>query len=123
MKTRLFGYCLESSEIEWTLLTSCRQYRTWLSTRFCTAEERPARSARLRDIEDFESFYGQAIDLARSMGSKGDFLVEPHVGFLPSSHLLSAYIVWKDDDHGSTFIVSSVEMTWLNGVALNQIAA
>ncbi|KQR32391.1 hypothetical protein [Agrobacterium cavarae] len=113
MRQDLIGYCLESGFVDWTLLTSCSAYRKMLSESFCRAEERQERAHRLTAIHDFESLYWDAIDMARSMGSDGHFLKEPHIGVLPSSGQQRYYLIWSDDDHGSIFVISPVEMPWL----------
>ncbi|CDN94221.1 hypothetical protein [Agrobacterium tumefaciens] len=114
MITDLFAYSVQTLDVDWETLTPCNDYRAKLATVFCKEKERSLRRSRLADLQEFEDFYWEALDAGRRAGSEGRFLVEPHMGFLPETRCMSAYLVWKDDVHGITYFVSPVEMPWLH---------
>ena len=109
----LYAYRVETIEITWDNLTSCDDYRKKLAIAYSAEEDRPTREEHLSALVKFESFFKSALEAARRIGSEGNFLVAPHIGFLPGNARMCAYLVWRDDDHGSTFIVSPIEMRWL----------
>jgi hypothetical protein len=71
------------------------------------------------DCIGFESFLSQwenAKTLARDRGWEGDFSKDPRVFFLPnpsSGDFLHGF-VWKQKNNGITFIISEVELPWIN---------
>ena len=119
MRTELFAYRIDTLDVQWDTLTLCDDHRMKLATAFCAEQERSLRHSCLVDLQGFEDFYWAALDAGRRAGSEGGFLIEPHVGFLPTALSMSAYLVWKDDVHGITFCVSPVELPWLHGSSCN----
>lgn len=110
----LYVYQLENVEIAWDKLVRCEDYRSKLATMYALEGDLKHRQAHLATLVKSEEFYVAAMDASRSMGSEGNFLVKPHVGFIPTGHCMSAYLVWTDDDHGSVYVASPVEMPHLD---------
>lgn len=109
----LHAYQLENVEIAWTNLVRCEDYRSKLATIYALEQDQNCRQAHLARLLQLEEFYEAALEAGRSIGSQGDFLVKPHVGFIPTGQCMSAYLIWTDDDHGSMYVVSPVEMPHL----------
>lgn len=61
----------------------------------------------------FYGFLHRALDAGRKVGWEGDFRGEPYVGFLPDPHEPRTYLVWKQENNGDTFVVSPVELPYL----------
>lgn len=66
-------------------------------------------------IEGFERFVEAAYQAAREVRWEGDFRTPPHVGFLPNAEGGEPipFLVWKQDNNGTTFVVSPVELPYL----------
>lgn len=67
-----------------------------------------------RALARYESFRDRALDLGRDLGWEGDFREGPFVSGLPSNdNDAPVVIAWKQDNNGSTFVVSPLELPWL----------
>jgi hypothetical protein len=67
--------------------------------------------------EDYQRLKVAALELARRAGWEGDFREGPYVSGLPASDLDSwgeILIGWKQDNNGTTFIVSPYKLPWLD---------
>lgn len=64
-------------------------------------------------VEQFNQFLENGKAAARRVGWEGDFRDDPHVGFLPRYDSLLPYVVWKQDNNGTTFVVSPVPLPYL----------
>jgi hypothetical protein len=110
----LHVYQLENVEVDWDNLVRCEEYRSKLATIYVVEPDPNLRQAHLATLQKLEEFYVAAMEASRGMGSRGHFLVKPHVGFIPTGHRISAYLIWTDDDHGSMYVASPVEMPHLD---------
>lgn len=63
-------------------------------------------------LDDFEN----ALRAARHEGWEGDFrgAATPRVLWIPGAIKFDYAFVWKQDNNGTTFVVSPVEMPWLD---------
>lgn len=109
----IYAYQLDGVEIEWKNLTRCDDYRCKLANIYAVEQDEGQRKIQLAKLLKFEEFYGAGIEAGRNIGSQGNFLVEPHLGFIPTGLCMSVYLIWEDDDHGSMYVVSPVEMPHL----------
>lgn len=66
-------------------------------------------------IASFQNFTERALAIGRRNGWEGDFRsgTTPHVVILPNEDAPKIGLVWKQDNNGTTFVVSQVEMPWL----------
>lgn len=68
----------------------------------------------------FADLYASALEAARGHGWEGDFRGDstPRVIFLPESDCGITFkpaFIWKQDNNGTTFVVSPYPMPWLRG--------
>ncbi|ROO59110.1 hypothetical protein EDC02_0897 [Micromonospora sp. Llam0] len=56
-------------------------------------------------------------DAAPNIGWHGDMRHLPSVGVIPDPPAVTAYLVVKQDDNGTTFIVTASDTTWLDSHA------
>jgi hypothetical protein len=114
MKT-WFAYHLDPIDFGWEYLP--------------TIAETEARSAAFDQTKDefesnvcpaaqFTNDLRNAYRLARDEGWEGDFRdgEEPRVLWLPIADGFKYAFVWKQDNNGSTFVVSPVKLPWLSPV-------
>jgi len=67
--------------------------------------------------QQFLEAISEARDAASKLGWEGDFREEPRVFWLPDADTgeLVFGFVWKQDNNGSTFVVSPLPLPWLDG--------
>lgn len=63
---------------------------------------------------DFWRHFETAKELATAEGWEGDFRQGPRVFFLPGEGEFEYGFVWKQDNNGTTFVVSPHPLTWLD---------
>lgn len=63
--------------------------------------------------EDFENDWNEAKRLARENHWDGDFARGPIVFWIPTHNTFCYGFAFKQDDDGATFVVSPVELPWL----------
>lgn len=68
------------------------------------------------DQSDFEEFFGQAKEIARSTrGWEGDIRQGPFVAGFPVHDGGAFVVAWKQDNNGTTFIASPQRLLHLEG--------
>ena len=65
------------------------------------------------DLTDFLDRWSRAKDAASEKGWEGDFRHEPCVFWVPADTEFDYGFVFKQDNNGNTYVVSPVEMPWL----------
>lgn len=65
-------------------------------------------------VDDFEYAWGEAKELAYGAGWEGDFKHDPVVFWVPVTDGFQYGFVFKQDNNGSTFVVSPVPMPWFD---------
>ena len=65
------------------------------------------------DLEDFLRYWKSAKDAASTKGWEGDFRNEPVVMWIPNDSEFKCGFAFKQDSNGTTFVISPVEMPWL----------
>lgn len=70
-------------------------------------------------IAKFIADFDRARRLAHEKGWEGDFRTghEPRVLWLPTELEFQYAFVWKQDNNGATFVISPVQLSWLDDVA------
>lgn len=111
----LFAYRINPVDFGWEDLLPADEYRRRLALRYAECDHVYERQELLDRIQQFETFFAAAMDAGQEVGWEGDFRKEPHVGFVPVEVSMSSYIIWKQDNNGDTFVVSHLELPWLNG--------
>jgi hypothetical protein len=111
----LKAYCIMPIDLGWDYLPTVREF----AERLAMAEvdimlTQETRSGLLLDkfIADFK----EAQKLAMQVGWEGDFRGEPHVFCIPIESQIAYGFVWKQDNNGSTFVVTAEPMPWLDGL-------
>jgi hypothetical protein len=64
----------------------------------------------------YETFLKSALEAARKVGWEGDFREGPFVSVLPDPDNMgtTVYVGWKQDNNGTTFIVSPFPLPYLD---------
>ena len=80
--------------------------------------ERSVGSMRKNDIDDsvlqgFLRSWESAKDAASQKGWDGDFRLEPVVMWIPNDTEFNYGFAFKQDNNGTTYVISPVEMPWL----------
>lgn len=65
-------------------------------------------------LRDYLEFRDAALGLARKIEWEGDFREGPFVAGLPSIDQSRILIAWKQDNNGTTFVVSPSPLPWLD---------
>lgn len=70
-------------------------------------------------LPDLREALTQAKALAKQVYWEGDFRTgtEPHILFLPDEGDFSYAFVWKQDNNGSTFVISPHPLPWLDRIS------
>ena len=66
------------------------------------------------DMNDFIAKWESAKDAASDAGWEGDFRNEPVVFWVPCESEFECGFVIKQDNNGTTFVISPTSMTWFN---------
>ena len=104
-------YQLAPIDIGWENLRTVRETAAALL-------ERSAAVAKRNDVDDsdlraFLRSWESAKDEATARGWEGDLRIEPAVMWIPDDTEFNYGFVFKQDNNGTTFVVSPVEMPWL----------
>lgn len=70
--------------------------------------------------EKFSKDWEQAVTIAKSMGMSSDFRQEPSVLWMPSELQMEYGFVFKEDNNGTTYVVSHIEMPWLESISMTR---
>lgn len=70
--------------------------------------------------EKFSKDWEQAVTIANSMGMSSDFRQEPSVLWMPSNLQMEYGFVFKEDNNGTTYVVSHIEMPWLESISMTR---
>ncbi len=68
------------------------------------------------DLEKFFSDIQRARSLAEEAGWEGDYRDRPRVFWLPDENDFSCGFVWKQDNNGTTYVVSPHPLPWLDAL-------
>jgi hypothetical protein len=69
-------------------------------------------------LSEFIKAYHNALDMARKVGWEGDFRsYTPRIFWLPDDTEFSYAFVWKQDNNGTTYVVSPYRLIWLEELA------
>ncbi|WP_052757368.1 hypothetical protein [Sphingobium chungbukense] len=66
-------------------------------------------------LDNFWKHFELAKRLAAQEGWEGDFRQHPRVFFLPDENQFRYGFVWKQENNGTTFVVSPQPLSWLDG--------
>lgn len=72
-----------------------------------------------KKIKAFLKQLDLAKEMAREIGWEGDFRHEPYVFYLPSEGEFVYGFAFKHDNNGDTFVISPIELPWLDQIALH----
>jgi hypothetical protein len=82
-------------------------------------EEFESREDRQNEARVFSDNWEYAKRIASKNFWEGDFREDPRVFWLPGECGFEYAFVWKQDNNGTTFIVSPIPLTWLEQDSLN----
>lgn len=113
MPRQLYAYHISPMDFGWSLMSTTQQFmRTLLD--YASPEISPKRVA--SNLADFGRFCEEALEAGDKVGWEGDFRGSetPRVMVLPGEVYPYLALIWKQDNNGSTFVVSEVPMPWLD---------
>ena len=103
-----YVYNSEPVDLGWENLKSTSQ------TLAIMVQDNDGRDLDKEKIDDFLRAWESAKAAARDAGWEGDFTVNPSVFWLPIGMEFQYAFAIKQSNNGNTFIVSPVELPWLN---------
>lgn len=108
--TALYGYAMSPLDFGWGMLSTVQQHMKNIID-----ENGHDLGATCRAIAEFHAFTERALEIGSKIGWEGDYRSggEPHVIILPDDCSPLLALVWKQDNNGSTFVVSQALMPWL----------
>jgi hypothetical protein len=68
-------------------------------------------------VAKYEELRSQAFDLAKKAGWEGDIRQGPFIAGLPTDSIGAdgkIMVAWKQDNNGTTFVVSPIKLPWLD---------
>ncbi len=68
----------------------------------------------------FSKDWDEALSAAQAMGMSSDLRQDPSVLWLPDELMMRYSFVFKEDGNGTTYVVSHIEMPWLNHISMTQ---
>lgn len=68
-------------------------------------------------LEKFFSDIKQARELAKKAGWEGDYRDRPRVFWLPDEGSFSYGFAWKQDNNGTTYVISPHPLPWLDALS------
>lgn len=114
----MYAYHLGPIDFGWEFMpTMADTIAILVSPRLQDYEDTIIHMARLKD---FIGFLEEAFQIARSIGWEGDFRpgYEPRAFSVPVEDNIAFGLMWKQENNGSTFVVSPVELPHLAKMAL-----
>ena len=104
-------------------LTSVKDTVTHLASRVDTESDGDDDNG-VTDLRDIVRQWYEAKKIAKCVGWDGDFRDSepPCVFWLPGeNHFIPAF-VWKQENNGNTFVISTVELNWLKSMSIESSA-
>jgi len=116
--TELFAYQIAPMDFGWDLLPTVKEFYSKLVQSSADLPEEHVRPRLSEEIAEVEAFVLAALQLGRQIGWEGDFRPYgvPRIAVLPDAESPKLALVWKQDNNGTTFVVSQCELPWLSSV-------
>jgi hypothetical protein len=111
------AYHLPPIDYAWEYLATVEETRERIRVDYERAEAETFGSGYLSP-QTFMNDWEAAKLAARQQGWEGDFRVSPKVLWFPSELQFSYGFAFKQDNNGSTFVVSPVALAWLDELDL-----
>ena len=107
-----YTYEIGPIDLGWENLKTVRETSTFLL-------EKGLAAGRKNDIDpsELQAFlksWQSAKDAASEKGWEGDFRHEPVVMWIPNDTEFNYGFVFKQDNNGTTYVISPIEMSWLD---------
>lgn len=112
-----FTYELPPIDLNWELLHTVEDIAKTLAAReaaFAVKEGRPPNGAFALTVDELLKLWESAKGAADQAGWDGDFRIEPRVLPIPDETAFRVGFVFKQDNNGTTYVVSPVEMPHLD---------
>lgn len=111
-----FVYGIPPIDFGWAHLKTVKDTLTSIAS-FCDNFNNPDGINTL-EAKNFLDSWEEAKAAAKNAGWEGDFKHEPCVFWLPSESEFDFAFVFKQDNNGTTFVVSRIALAWLDKVKL-----
>lgn len=106
-------YVLAPVDFGWDYLKTVAETLADITTNSSWSDDLP-----VGEIEEFMKSWEDAKNLARVHGWEGDFREDPRVFWLPSEHTFVYGFVFKQDNNGTTFVVSPQPLPSVKALSL-----
>lgn len=104
-------YEIPPIDMGWENLRTVREHVSFLAEKMQGSAAKNDVDA--ADLHSFLAAWESAKDAASSKGWEGDLRIEPVVFWVPDDAEFSYGFVLKQDNNGTTYVVSPVRMPWL----------
>lgn len=110
----MYAYHIAPIDFMWDALPTVKEFIKKLHDQYQVSNYEEYNDFPNFDCRKFLSDLKKGEEIAGKIGWEGDFRIEPHVFMLPLDELEFVYgFAWKQDNNGSTFIISPVDLPWL----------
>jgi hypothetical protein len=72
------------------------------------------------NTDAFVKAFRSAQEMATKLGWEGDFSIAPRVLWLPDDGRFVYGFIWRQDNHGSTYVVSPRPLSWLDELSFER---
>jgi hypothetical protein len=100
----LYAYKITPMDFGWEFIPTVEEYADRL---LAVEDDGPGA------VRTFRLFVDRALEAAEAVGWEGDFREGPKVSVLPAAFEVGIALVWKQDNNGETFVVSPLELQYL----------
>lgn len=111
MANRWFVYPMSPIDMNWDFLDTVEETLKKMTDQ---ATEEPDMRQSFQSAHGFLKAWDEARELAKANGWEGDFRGSPYVFWLPDEVEFLYGFAWKQDNNGSTFIISPKPLPHLN---------
>ena len=110
----MYCYAILPIDLAWGYLQSVASFRSDIV--YYQAFGADPLCANVFPLDQFDVDWAEAQENAKQQGWEGDFSEGPQVFMLPSEGQFVYAFVFKQGNNGNTYVVSPIELPWLNGL-------
>lgn len=110
------AYHLSPIDWNWQYLPTVEEIATRFAADDAALDLNEAPEYEPRMLPDFLKHFAMAKEMASEVGWEGDWRAKPRVFFLPGETNFDYAFVWKQDNNGSTFVISPHPLSWLDSL-------
>lgn len=111
-----YVYDIIPIDFGWERLKTVKETLSLLADSDSNEFDAPKHDINDKTVRDFIDMWASAKEAAAAKGWEGDFRHNPCVFWLPSEMDFVCAFVFKQDNNGTTFVVSPVPLPWLDSL-------